>query len=112
MEVSIERLDGAIDIAINGRIDSASVSEFQHAIESSVSETDKIILVDMSQVAYINSTGLRSVLVVAKNMWKVDAKLVLYALQETVLETFAIAGFDKIIEVADSRDGAIAQARK
>ena len=94
MKVTTEREDDVLVATIDGRIDSATVSEFQHLMETA-----------------INSAGLRAILIVAKTLWKRDARLALYSLQSSIQEVFTIAGFDKIIQICSNKADALDTTR-
>ena len=111
MEVKTERDDGALILVVEGRIDSSTVSEFQHATESAITDNDTAVLVSLEKLSYINSTGLRAVLLIAKDLWERDARFALYAPAEPIHQVFAIAGFDKIIQICETRAEALAAAR-
>ena len=111
MKVTTEREDSILNAVVEGRIDSATVSEFQHTVESAIADDDKAVLIGLQDLAYINSSGLRAILLIAKKLWKRDAKFVLYAPGSVVEEVLTIAGFDKIIQICASKDDALATAR-
>ena len=111
MEVRTVREDNVLVATIHGRIDSATVSEFQHLLETAISDEDSAVIIDLENLNYINSAGLRAVLVIAKNLWKRDAKLALYSLQSSIQEVFSIAGFDKIIQICGSKTEALDTTR-
>lgn len=112
MKVRAERENGALTVFVEGRIDSATVSEFQNTAESAITDEDQTVLMDLENLSYINSTGLRAVLLIAKNLWTRDAKFILYSPADTIRQVFAIAGFDKILQICDTREEALAAAGK
>ena len=89
MKVTTEREDSILNAVVEGRIDSATVSEFQHTVESAIADDDKAVLIGLQDLAYINSSGLRAILLIAKKLWKRDAKFVLYAPGSVVEEGFS-----------------------
>jgi anti-anti-sigma factor len=56
-------------------------------------------LIDLEKLDYISSAGLRSILVIAKEMKKNGNNLVLCCLNETIKEVFHISGFDTFISI-------------
>ncbi len=111
MKVTTEREDDVLVATIDGRIDSATVSEFQHLLETAITDDDNMVIVDLENLSYINSAGLRAVLIVAKTLWKRDARLALYSLQSSIQEVFTIAGFDKIIQICSNKADALDTTR-
>ncbi len=112
MEVRTEQEDDVLVTIVNGRIDSATVSEFQHLMERAITDDIKRVVVDFENLSYINSAGLRAVLVITKSLWTRKAKLALHSLQPSIQEVFSIAGFDKIIQVCASRAEALDATRE
>jgi len=110
MEIRMERRDGALLAMPEGRIDSATAREFEGAMRAAIQEDDRAVIVNLSQLSYISSAGLRAVLVVAKGLWKRDAAFALCALSDTVLDIVRLSGFDKIIRIHDTEAEALDSA--
>ena len=110
MELTIEREGGAVTAKVNGRIDSTNARDFEEAIRTSIEDGDLTVVMDLENLSYISSAGLRAVLMTAKTLWKRDAKFSLCSLSGPVKEVFEISGFDKIIPIHDTRDAALASA--
>jgi anti-anti-sigma factor len=107
MELTIERDGSAVTAKVNGRIDSTNARDFEEAIRTKIEDGDHAVIMDFEKLSYISSAGLRAVLMTAKTLWKRDAKFALCSLSGPVKEVFEISGFDKIIPIHDSREGAI-----
>ena len=59
MQVKIERLEGQVAVVIpEGRLDLASASEFKQALNDAVNAGDRILVVDLSKVPFVDSSGL------------------------------------------------------
>jgi anti-anti-sigma factor len=92
------RLNGTVaSIILSGGIDYATQEEFKNAnIQALSAENVTEIHVDFEQATFLDSSGIRSLLVLQK---EVDAKgksLVLMNCNEHLLDIFEIGGFDKI----------------
>lgn len=61
---------------------------------------------DLEQLAYISSAGLRVVLMAAKRARRSGGRLLLCCLSPAVRELFEISGFLKILDVCADRDEA------
>ena len=55
------------------------------------------LVLDMENLTYISSAGLRVILLVSKKLQRLSAKFGICALSESIGEVFQISGFDKII---------------
>ena len=60
------------------------------------------LLIELSQLEYISSAGLRVLLVVAKRIQQKGGKVVLCALVPNVKEVFEISGFSSIFKIFDN----------
>ena len=59
MQVSIDRRDGQIAVVTpEGRLDLASASEFKKTLTDTVEAGDRILVVDLSNVSFVDSSGL------------------------------------------------------
>ena len=81
-------------IAIEGSIDALAAQELEQAVNDAAPQCEKMIL-DMSQVDYISSGGLRAV--VGANHTVGKGNLVLRGLAPNVLEIFRLTGFTKYL---------------
>ncbi len=62
------------------------------------------VVVDFSQVSYINSAGLGSCVVVHNESKARGATVVLYAMQANIRDIFKMTKLDKIFKVADDSE--------
>ena len=107
MELKSTREGANLIVDVEGRVDGTNAMDFQSALEGAIQQSDQGVIMDMGQLQYISSAGLRVILLVAKSLQKQNAKLLGCSLSESVREIFAISGFDKIVPVHDSRADAL-----
>lgn len=110
MELKTEQEDGILIVEVEGRIDGSNGREFEDAMGAAIDGIEKAVVLDMTDLSYISSAGLRAVLLLAKTLWKQEAKLLLCSLPGPIKEVIEISGFHKIIPVHDSRAAALAAA--
>jgi anti-anti-sigma factor len=67
------------------------------------------LLVDLSELEYISSAGLRSILVVSKKLKPVDGRIGFCGARDMVLRVLSLANFTSMFPVHDSLDEALAQ---
>ncbi|MDD2811285.1 STAS domain-containing protein [Rhodoferax sp.] len=82
-----------------GRLDTLTASAVEKSLMALLMDDVHSITMDMSELDYISSAGLRVLLVVAKAAKAKGGKLVVQLLKPTVLEVIKISGFDRIITV-------------
>lgn len=57
-QVEQEELEKTIQLHISGELDLAAAQTFRHALESVVHREDKALVLNLSQLRYIDSTGI------------------------------------------------------
>ena len=81
MDVTTQRQHGILSAHVNGRIDGASVREFEETIRTAIEDDDSAVIIDFEKLAYISSAELRAVLMTAKSLWSRDAAFALCSLR-------------------------------
>ena len=85
------------ELLLEGRLDSAAAPEVEEIVLQMVDRFDKIIL-NMAQMEYISSAGLRVLLGAQKKMQKVGSMKVIHVC-EAVMEVFEMTGFADILVI-------------
>lgn len=75
--VDVGELRGAPLVALHGEIDLSNVDDVMSTIESSVSNTALGLVLDLSNLAYLDSTGLRLLFRLARQLHERDQRLTL-----------------------------------
>jgi anti-anti-sigma factor len=65
------------------------------------------LVVDLSQLDYVSSSGLRVFILAAKRLQTVGGKIVLCSMKDQVRQVFDLAGFSSMLSIYGSRDEAI-----
>jgi stage II sporulation protein AA (anti-sigma F factor antagonist) len=65
------------------------------------------LVIDLAQLDYVSSSGLRVFLLAAKRLQATNGKLTLCGLQDHIQQVFDLAGFSSILSIYGSRDEAI-----
>ena len=108
MEVTSERRGTAVLINTEGRVDGSNAGDFQDALEGAIGADDNAVILNLAQLDYISSAGLRIILLSAKHLRQHDVKFAICSLSPSVHELFIISGFDQIIAIHNSADTALA----
>lgn len=98
MNIKINHLSHCVYLAIAGRLDAITSVEAEQTLRSPLKDSPPLII-DMAEVAYISSAGLRLLLILAKQYQANKAQMVLCRLQSSVLEVFKISGFSSIFRL-------------
>ncbi len=86
-------------LSIEGKIDANSSQEFTNAILSSLQKTNSLVI-DMENVVYLSSAGLRAFVLGQKTAMAKGAGFSLINVQDPVKDIFRTTGFDKILKIS------------
>jgi anti-anti-sigma factor len=102
-----ERTENDIMILqLEGKLDTSNYSILEKKLEEA-EKSHKNILLDLRNMNYISSSGLRVFLMYLKRLNAAGGKLMLSNMQDNVKEIFNIAGFTSIFEIYDNASDAI-----
>ena len=107
MQISEQARGGALVIQASGRLDSSSAGALEAVLPARIQANDKVVL-DLAEVAYVSSAGLRVLLIGAKAARAAGHKLALAGLSDSVREVFDISGFTSLFTIAPDLDSALA----
>lgn len=99
MDFANEHVGDVLVVKIAGRLDSSTAQGAEDNFAQLLGKHSPHLALDMSQLDYISSAGLRVLLVVAKKLQQAKGKMVLFGLVPNVREVFSISGFDKIFTI-------------
>ena len=92
-------LDGTtLTVAIEGRIDTQTAPELEQAIQAALDGVKDLVL-DFTQVGYISSAGLRTVLGAQNQMDATGGTMVLRGCNKNILGVFKVTGFDSFLTI-------------
>ena len=107
MELSNRKEGSALVVSVKGRMDAVTSPVFEKSLESLMGDGESVFVIDLANLDYISSAGLRSILALAKKLKTAGGSLHLVALQDAVKEVFDISGFSSIIPISQSVEAAI-----
>lgn len=103
MDIHSEQ-DGKVTIIeLFGELDSVTAPEAQDHVLSLVKQDSRILL-DMSQVSYMSSAGLRILLMLYREIRDKVGKIVVAGLNDEVRDVMAITGFLDFFYTVDTRE--------
>ena len=119
MEITECQTGDIVTLCLCGKLDTISAKAFEEKILTRIESGTRFFVIDVSQLEYIGSAGLRVFVIASKRLNGVNGKIVLcgfkktipyYTLnrpQDPVREAFDIAGFSTIFSSYGSHDDAI-----
>ena len=98
----------ALLIKTGKRLDSANAQTFHDRLDNAIDSGASAVVIDMEDLVYISSAGIRVILQALRKMEQQDARLALCSLSEGVRNVFGTSGFDQLIDIRTSKSEAIA----
>jgi anti-anti-sigma factor len=102
IDISQRHSDGLVTVRIEGRIDSLTSQTIQQYLENLTESGERRIILDFSQINYISSAGLRILLLIQKQLKKVEGEIVLCNLSPAIADVFRMSGFYALFRVLHS----------
>ena len=108
----VKKKDGAIDIfEINGKLDVTGSGQAQETIVPIIPKDGKLVI-DMANVDYVASSGLRILLILAKQSQVLNCKTVIAGIQPLVWDVIVMTGFEDVLESFPSQADALTALKK
>ncbi len=108
MEILKRKEKDVLVISLKGRLDAVTISVLEKDLMELMGAGEKFLVLNLRDLEYISSAGLRAVLAATKRLKEKQGRLLLASLKSVVREVFDISGFSSIIPVFETVDGAIA----
>lgn len=102
--------EGVKRVALSGRLDIEGTSAVEAAF-GDLAKEDGVLLVDMSQIEFVASIGIRLLLGGAKLKAAQGGKLALVGLQPLVKQTLEVTGLHKLIPCYATEQAALAELK-
>jgi anti-anti-sigma factor len=108
MEMKVVReSDDLTYVALAGGLDVAGVKEIETKFETYITSRMKPVIVDMSQVTYLASLGMRMLLRVARALKPSGGKLAVLKPKPFVEEALKLASLDQVFGIAHDEEKAV-----
>lgn len=97
MQIKQSIENNVLNIALSGRLDTMTAPELEASVKSNL-ETVSSAVLDLKDLEYVSSAGLRVILTIHKALAGKDG-LTVKSPNETVDEVFDITGFSDILNI-------------
>lgn len=84
---------------LSGRVDGTNADHYDLEISALLKTAGTSFSINLSELTYISSMGLRIFLKTAKDLKNQNKKLILTKPNSEILDLLLMSGFDKIIEI-------------
>ncbi len=97
-----------VKVTLAGRLDTPGVSRIETKFLASLVPAGNSAIVDLSQVDFVSSMGIRMIVSAARNLQKRQATLAVYGAQEQVTQVFGLVSLGRIISICSTETEALA----
>lgn len=109
MEVTVTSINDCDLVAINGRIDSYTAPQLSETLSNITNQNIYKIILDIGQVSYVSSAGLRVFIDYQKLCKKnQQGEVILVNIPQRVYETLELAGFVPLFKFCNNVNSALA----
>ena len=88
----------------SGILDSTKASQFREEISNLVTDGADIVLIDLKDVTFIDSSGLGALVSALKTVRSTGGKLCICSINEQVRMLFELTSMDRVFEVFANQD--------
>lgn len=107
MEVGERKLDGAMVVTPRGSLDSNTSRQFEERLFSLIRQGDNRLIIDLEDVDYISSAGLRVIIKAVKELKQGEGQLILCSMKDYIRELFELSGFASFLPIYPSLEESI-----
>ena len=104
MDIRTTETNQKTTVTLTGRLDSEGSNELEEWVAANLAPPRQNMVLDFSQLDYVSSAGLRSILKISKLVKKHSLRIAICAIQDHVREVFEISGFDTFIPLYNTAD--------
>lgn len=107
LKIGLEEIDRKVVLRLEGRLDAATTPILERKLNTLIDEHRIHLLLDFTDVDYLSSAGMRLLLTTSKKLKAKKGVLILFAIDEDVLEIIKLAGFEKILFIFETEQDAL-----
>jgi anti-sigma B factor antagonist len=93
-------------LEVVGRLDAATSDTLLATLQEIIAEAPSQVVLDLREMDYVSSAGLRVLLIAAKQVRNRPTRLTLCALRPNVAEVFEISGLTGLFAITAARESA------
>jgi anti-sigma B factor antagonist len=107
MSVKTETKNGLMICRVEGEIDINTSPDIKKAFEKIVTKKEPKVVVNLSKVTYVDSSGLATLVEILKNMRSYGGRLKLTNLSPKIRSLFEITKLEKLFDITAEEEEAV-----
>jgi anti-sigma B factor antagonist len=108
LEVDTGERGGAVYVALRGELDLSTVDEAERALLEAERASPPLMLIDLSSLTFLDSTGLRAIVTADLRAREGDRRVVVVKGPETVHRVFTITRLEERLNMVDDAESGVA----
>lgn len=100
MEATVNRNNNVLEIAVEGRLDTLNAPVFEEKV-GPIPEDIETVKIDLENLVYIASSGLRVLLSILKQVQKHGGEVILMKPNDLILDILDATGFTDIFTIEE-----------
>jgi anti-anti-sigma factor len=101
LEVTTQDSNGKVTISLKGELDLSSVGKVQEALHRVEADGPAVLVLDLSNLTFLDSTGLRAVVTADERAREDGRRFVIVRGPEAVQRVFSITRLEERLEIVD-----------
>jgi len=99
--------NGVTILAVDGNLDGDGTQTLEDRVIALLEDGETKLLFDFSGLDYINSSGLRVLVLAYQRLRKASGTVAICGIKDYIQEVFEVSGYDKIFPLYPDRDAAL-----
>lgn len=110
LDITVTEADDHVVVRPAGELDAYTVAQFREAL-GELAGTSRV-LIDLSEVPFMDSAGLGALIGAIRRIRDAGGEVAVSSTRAPISRLLHTTGFDRIVTVADSPEGALAALRE
>jgi anti-anti-sigma factor len=107
IDIQVSMLQDVTLMNVSGRVDGTNANRLGSALTDEIDSGHTRLVLDLSNVDYMSSAGLREIVMAYKRLQNNDGDLRIAQPSERVLEVIEVAGLDSVLQIFASSGEAV-----
>jgi anti-sigma B factor antagonist len=100
--------NGVVILSVDGNLDGEGTQDLENEVVAQLENGTTKLLFDFSGLDYINSSGLRVLVLAYQRLKKKSGTVAICGIKDYIQEVFEVSGYDKIFPLYPSKGEALA----
>jgi len=104
--MELKKIDDIVVVYLKNRLDATNAPRLQNEIVPMINENEKKFILNMQELEYISSGGLRLIVLMIKKIKQYEGNLILTNLHPFVENIIDMTGFTQLLTIANNEEEA------